>query len=89
MQLYFLACVCSIHFEDSCFKIPLKCLQYGANGSRRVLKPDAPPSLNLSWNIQLSDQDKQRKTCSVKRKGKYEIENTESETGSICVNSRT
>jgi len=46
--VYFSACICSIHFDASCFEVSLKhkLLQWNPS-NLRDLKPDSIPTLNL------------------------------------------
>jgi hypothetical protein len=72
--LLFLARICSIHFDDSSYEIPLrhKLLQYNPKSSR-ILKPDALPILHLPGFAQVSRKTSDRQIRELRRDQKKSI----------------
>lgn len=62
-----LACICSSHFEDSCFEMPLKyrLLSYVPAKNSRILKADALPTLHLPNKKEYSFEERDKRSRRV------------------------
>lgn len=70
------ATICSIHFEEGCFEVPLKqrLLNYSPKSIRNI-KADAVPTLNLPGGLSdcLKRKSEERSLRMAKRKHKEEV----------------
>nr|CAH7759845.1 unnamed protein product [Callosobruchus chinensis] len=66
------ACICSKHFDNSCFEIPLrqKLLDYTPKNSRH-LKPDAIPILNLPGCHEPNSENKEERSARLMKRSQH------------------